>query len=301
MRTLKEYAALTEARLNQLIPARPAAGFAAGEMPSLLAEAMRYSLLAGGKRLRPAMLLAACEMLGGNGEEALDCACAMEMIHTYSLIHDDLPGMDNDELRRGKPTNHVVFGVGQAILAGDGLLNFAYETMLNNASRHPRHALAHIAAISEIARGAGVTGMVAGQCADLYAEGRADGDEKLLDTIHRGKTMAMFMGAMSAGARLADANEEQLRAIRRYAEAFGILFQVSDDVLDVTADAEMFGKSKGKDERDGKLTAVSVYTLAGAQARVEALLGAARAALDCFGAEADFFRELAETVAHRDH
>ena len=301
MKTLKEYAQIVEAHFDELLPALREGAFDRGEMPALLVSAMRYSLLAGGKRLRPAMLLATCEMLGGDVNEALDYACAMEMIHTYSLIHDDLPGMDNDELRRGKPTNHVVFGVGQAILAGDGLLNFAFETMLKNAARYPENAVNHIKAMSEIACGAGVTGMVAGQCADLYAEGRGSMDADLLDYIHRGKTMAMFVGAMGAGARLANASDTQMEAVYKYAEAFGILFQVSDDVLDVTADAALFGKSKGKDERDGKLTAVSLLTLEGAKKRVDELLNDAIHAFDGFGAEADFFRTLAETVAHRDH
>ena len=301
MKTLREYAQMVEQRFETLLPALSSGSFDAGQMPGLLAESMRYSLLAGGKRLRPAMLLAACEMLGGDAAEALDDACAMEMIHTYSLIHDDLPGMDNDDLRRGRPTNHVVYGVGQALLAGDGLLNMAYEVMLANAAAHPARANAHVMAMSEIARGAGVTGMVAGQCADLYAEGKRVQSAELLDYIHRGKTMAMFVGAIRAGARLADANEAALRAVTAYAEAFGVLFQVSDDVLDVTADAAAFGKSKGKDERDGKLTAVSALTLEGAKARVEALLNDAVRALDVFGSEADFFRELAVTVARRDH
>ena len=269
-------------------------------IPSHLAEAMRYSLLAGGKRLRPAMLLAACEMLGGDVDEALDCACALEMIHTYSLIHDDLPGMDNDELRRGKPTNHVVYGVGQAILAGDGLLNLAYEVMLANAARHPAHLDRHMAAISEIARGAGVTGMIAGQVADLYAERKTGFGEDMLTYIHLGKTAAMFRGAMRGGARLAGADEKTMNALSEYADAFGLLFQASDDVLDITASAE-FGKSKGKDERDGKLTAVSVWTLEGAQAHVRSELARAERALDGFGAEADFFRALADEAARRDH
>lgn len=300
MRTRKEYAKMVEERFEALLPSMEKDSFVAGSMPGLLADSMRYSLLAGGKRLRPAMLLAACEMLGGDVDEALDCACALEMIHTYSLIHDDLPGMDNDELRRGKPTNHVVYGVGQAILAGDGLLNLAYEVMLANAARHPAHLDRHLAAISEIARGAGVTGMIAGQVADLYVEGKTGFGEDMLTFIHLGKTAAMFRGSMRGGARLAGADEKTVNALTEYANAFGLLFQASDDVLDITASAE-FGKSKGKDERDGKLTAVSVWTLEGAQAHVRAELSRAERALDGFGAEADFFRALADEAARRDH
>lgn len=301
MRSLKEYAALVEKRLNELIPAAADNTFVPGEIPHLLSESMRYSLLAGGKRLRPAMLMAACEMLGGDVKLALDFACAIEMIHTYSLIHDDLPGMDDDDMRRGRPTNHIVFGVGQAILAGDGLLNMAFEIMLKNAVNAGRDMEKCVSAAGEIACGAGVTGMIAGQCADLYQEGRDDGTEDMLKFIHEGKTMAMFVGAMRAGARLAGADDQSLSAVTEYARAFGLLFQASDDVLDIIADPALFGHSVGKDERDGKLTAVSVLTLEGAQLRVEALLKDAVGALEGFGKEADFFRSLADTVAHRDH
>lgn len=301
MKTLKEYAQIVETRLGEIIPEMDQGAFLKGEMPGLLSESMRYSLLAGGKRLRPAMLMAACEMLGGEIETAVDFACAIEMIHTYSLIHDDLPGMDDDDMRRGRPTNHVVFGVGQAILAGDGLLNMAYEVMLKKALSEKNDIRACVKAAGEIAAGAGVTGMVAGQCADLYQEGRDDGTEEMLAYIHEGKTMAMFVGAMRAGACLADADEEKLSAITDYARAFGLLFQASDDVLDMIADPALFGHSVGKDARDGKLTAVSMLTLEGAKARVEELLKEAVDALSAFGNEADFFRSLAETVAHRDH
>lgn len=301
MKTLKEYAALAEKRFDELIPELPENSFVPGEMPHLLSKSMRYSLLAGGKRLRPAMLLAACDMLGGDLQLAVDFACAIEMIHTYSLIHDDLPGMDDDDMRRGRPTNHVVFGVGQAILAGDGLLNMAFEIMLKKALCAGKRMDLCVMAANEIARGAGVTGMIAGQCADLYQEGRDDGTEDMMKYIHEGKTMAMFVGAMRAGACLAGADEKAIGAITEYARAFGLLFQASDDVLDIIADPALFGHSVGKDERDGKLTAVSVLSLEGAKARVEALLNQAVSALEGFGEEADFFRALADTVAHRDH
>ncbi len=300
MRTLSEYARLVEARLNELIPKIRDGAFETDAMPYLLSKSMRYSLLAGGKRLRPAMLLATCEMLGGNESDALDFACAMEMIHTYSLIHDDLPGMDNDELRRGMPTNHVVFGVGQAILAGDGLLNMAYEIMLKSAI-HANNSENALFAASEIARGAGVTGMIAGQCADLYSEGRNDVGESMLTYIHRGKTMAMFVGAVRAGARLAGAKACALNAVTEYAEAFGLLFQASDDMLDITANQELLGKTTGKDQRDAKLTAVSLYSLEGAKAKVEKYLSDAVQALSVFGEKGRFLTELAETVARRDH
>ena len=168
MKSLKEYAEIVNARLRTVFPELAENSFAEGEMPELLVRSMNYSLLAGGKRLRPSMLLAAVDMLGGDVDFALDFACAVEMIHSYSLIHDDLPGMDDDTMRRGRPTNHVVFGVGQAILAGDGLLNAAFELMLKRALERPELAQRSLRAIYEIATGAGVTGMIAGQVLDLY-------------------------------------------------------------------------------------------------------------------------------------
>ena len=180
MRTLKEYAEIVNARLKEIPAVVPENRYVIGEMPWLLSASMRYSLCAGGKRLRPSMLLAAVELLGGKMEDALDYACAVEMIHTYSLIHDDLPGMDNDSLRRGRPTNHVMFGEGQAILAGDGLLNCAFETMLDAAAGHPDRAGDYLLAMREIARGAGVTGMIAGQVMDLYCENNRISDVSVI-------------------------------------------------------------------------------------------------------------------------
>ena len=299
MRTRKEYAKMVEERFEALLPATEKDSFALGSMPGLLVDSMRYSLLAGGKRLRPAMLLAACEMLGGDVDEALDCACALEMIHTYSLIHDDLPGMDNDELRRGKPTNHVVYGVGQAILAGDGLLNLAYEVMLANAARHPAHLDRHLAAISEIARGAGVTGMIAGQVADLYAEGRTGFGEEMLTYIHLGKTAAMFRGAMRGGARLAGADEKTVNALSEYADAFGLLFQVVDDYLDACGDSAALGKSVGKDASSGKLTYVSLYGIERTLEIRDELAGQARRALEDIP-DGGFLAWELETMARRD-
>ena len=299
MIALSEYADMINKRLSELLCKTD--GFAWGNIPGPLCEAMRYSLLAGGKRLRPAMLLESCRMLGGSIDEAMDYACAIEMIHTYSLIHDDLPGMDNDDLRRGKPTNHVVFGEGQAILAGDGLLNLAFETMLSAAKANMQAAKRHILAAAEIAEGAGVTGMIAGQCADLYAEKQETASLELLNYIQLGKTMAMFKGAVRAGAQLAGASEAALNALTAYAKAFGVLFQISDDVLDYTADAEKFGKSKGKDLRDGKLTEVSATSLEKAQQRVKELAGQAVDALNVFNGKAEFFVHLTKAMAERTY
>ena len=299
MRTLAEYAALVNARL-ETIPAVIGKGrYAIGEMPWLLSESMRYSLCAGGKRLRPSMLLAAVEMLGGDVQSALDFACAVEMIHTYSLIHDDLPGMDDDTLRRGRPTNHVVFGVGQAILAGDGLLNCAFETMLAAALRHPERAHKSLQAIHEIATGAGVTGMIAGQVMDLYCEANRVADTRALEYIQRNKTACMFIYPLRAAARLCGADEDALDALTRYGDAFGRLFQATDDLLDVTGDTADVGKTLGKDAESGKLTCVSAYGLEGTQRLVERLHQEALDALSIFGDRAAFFADLVDSMVGR--
>ena len=299
MRTLGEYAALVNARLEQIPAVVDEGRYEIGEMPWLLSRSMRYSLCAGGKRLRPSMLLAAVEMLGGDVEVALDYACAVEMIHTYSLIHDDLPGMDDDTMRRGRPTNHVVFGEGQAILAGDGLLNCAFETMLDAACAHPETAVDAMRAVREIATGAGVTGMIAGQVMDLYCEKEAIADERALRYIQRGKTACMFVYPLRAAARLAGAGEADLEALTAYGEAFGLLFQATDDLLDVIGTAEDMGKTLGKDAESGKLTCVSAYGVEGTRTLVKRLHGEALSAMERYGGRAAFFRDLVDSMVNR--
>ena len=301
MRTLQEYARIVNDRLAQIPEITPEGSAGIGKLPGLLSASMRYSLSAGGKRLRPCMLLAAVELLGGSVEDALDFACAVEMIHTYSLIHDDLPGMDDDTLRRGRPTNHVVFGQGQAILAGDGLLNYAFETMLDNAARHPDQALRHLLAIREIATGAGVTGMIAGQVIDLFCERSHTGDDRALDYIQYGKTACMFIYPLRAAARLCGAGEAQLLALTEYGRAFGLIFQATDDLLDVVGDAEQVGKTLGKDAESGKLTCVARYGIEGTRARVKALHDQARKALAPFEGRALFFEELVDQMVDRTY
>lgn len=299
MKRLNEYAQIVNARLENLLPRLPEGSHREGEMPELLARSMNYSLLAGGKRLRPSMMLAAMDMLGGDSEAWLDFACAVEMIHSYSLIHDDLPGMDDDTMRRGRPTNHVVFGVGQAILAGDGLLNAAFETMLSCALGHGGRADAGLRAIAEIARGAGVTGMIAGQVMDLYCERAGAADEVSLSYIQRNKTACMFIYPLRAAGWLSGAPERAIDALGAYGEAFGRAFQATDDLLDVLGDAKEMGKTLGKDAAHGKLTMVSLYGVEGTRARVEADVSRALDALKDFGPEADFFRELMRDMAGR--
>ena len=299
MKSLKEYAEIVNARLRTVFPELAENGFAEGEMPELLVRSMNYSLLAGGKRLRPSMLLAAVDMLGGDVDFALDFACAVEMIHSYSLIHDDLPGMDDDTMRRGRPTNHVVFGVGQAILAGDGLLNAAFELMLKRALERPELAQRSLRAIYEIATGAGVTGMIAGQVLDLYCEHNAVMDDHALSFIHRDKTACMFIYPLRAAGALAGAAQEQIDALGRYGEDFGRVFQATDDLLDVLGDAAEMGKTLGKDAEQGKLTVVSLHGVEGARAQVRMLLERAMTELDLFGTEAQFFRDLIASMVDR--
>ena len=299
MKSLKEYAEIVNARLRTIFPELAENSFAEGEMPELLVRSMNYSLLAGGKRLRPSMLLAAVDMLGGDLDFALDFACAVEMIHSYSLIHDDLPGMDDDTMRRGRPTNHVVFGVGQAILAGDGLLNAAFELMLRRALERPELAERSLRAIYEIATGAGVTGMIAGQVLDLYCEHNAVMDAHALSYIHRDKTACMFIYPLRAAGALAGATQEQIDALGRYGEDFGRVFQATDDLLDVLGDAAEMGKTLGKDAEQGKLTVVSLHGVEGARAQVRMLLERAMTELDIFGTEAQFFRDLMASMVDR--
>ena len=299
MKSLKEYAEIVNARLRTVFPELAENSFAEGEMPELLVRSMNYSLLAGGKRLRPSMLLAAVDMLGGDVDFALDFACAVEMIHSYSLIHDDLPGMDDDTMRRGRPTNHVVFGVGQAILAGDGLLNAAFELMLKRALERPELAQRSLRAIYEIATGAGVTGMIAGQVLDLYCEHNAVMDDHALSFIHRDKTACMFIYPLRAAGALAGATQAQIDALGRYGENFGRIFQATDDLLDVLGDAAEMGKTLGKDAEQGKLTVVSLHGVEGARAQVRMLLERAMTELDLFGTEAQFFRDLIASMVDR--
>ena len=299
--TLKDYAAIVEEKLDALLPEAAEKTPAVGETPWLLQNAMRYSLMAGGKRLRPAMLLACADMLGASREEALLPACALEMIHTYSLIHDDLPGMDNDTLRRGRPTNHVVFGEGQAILAGDGLLSLAMQLLIENAMAHPANDAGEVRAMNEIICGAGVRGMVGGQCMDLYCEREGVIAEDMLSYIHMNKTARMLISPLRAAAALAGyaPDSAETAALTAYGVKFGLLFQAVDDILDVVGDEKTLGKSIGKDAAEGKLTYVTLYGLDGARERADALAEEARESLSLFGERAAFFRELLYSMARR--
>lgn len=261
-----------------------------------ISQAMEYSLMAGGKRLRPILLMAAADAVGVSGEKFITVADALEMIHTYSLIHDDLPAMDNDDYRRGKLTNHKVFGEAIAILAGDALLTLAFEVVLRQRDVPPEILLN---VLREISIAAGVAGMVGGQVIDLRSEGTAI-DFATLKLMHSGKTGALFKAAIRSGAILAQADEKILNDLTRYAENFGLAFQITDDILDVTGDAKILGKATGSDAKNLKSTYVSLTSLDEAKHHAQVAVDDALTALNDFGTEADFLRELVTYLTARE-
>ncbi len=254
----------------------------AAEYPEVLYDAMGYSLLAEGKRVRPILLLAACRAAGGDENVAMPFACAMEMIHTYSLIHDDLPAMDNDDLRRGRPTSHKVYGEALAILAGDGLLNMAYETMANACLQYPgTHT---VAAMAEIAGSAGARGMIGGQVADVISEHKKISEDTLL-YIHGNKTAALIKAALKAGALLGLGGADASMVMRMEAAGvrLGMAFQIQDDILDVTSTTETLGKPVGSDDENGKNTYVRLFGLERAKRDYSMLSEAAFSMFDMIG------------------
>ncbi len=270
----------------------------AARKPATIHQAMRYSMFAGGaKRLRPILCLAAAEACGGDGEEALPLACAVECIHTYSLIHDDLPSMDNDDFRRGQPTCHKVFGDGMAVLAGDALLTFAFE-LVGRANGWPRYGTR--ALLQELAVTAGSLRLIAGQVADLESEGKQV-NESQLRYIHECKTAALLTTAIRFGAMSANAPPARLRALTNFGDATGLAFQVIDDILDVTQTSEKLGKSAGKDLTAQKATYPSVLGLDGARLKAKQLTANAHAALRPFGRAGDALRALADYLLQREY
>ncbi len=261
-----------------------------------LARAMEYSLFSGGKRLRPVLLMAAADAVNGTGENFLTTASAVEMIHTYSLIHDDLPAMDDDDYRRGKLTNHKVFGEATAILAGDALLTLAFEVLTRQKNTT---YTAILSVIREISTAAGAGGMVGGQVIDLESEGKTI-DMATLKKMHLGKTGALFKAAIRSGAILANANRIQLAALTNYAENFGLAFQITDDILDVTGDEKNLGKPVGSDAKNHKSTYVTLTSLETAKKIAGDAVEAAVDALKVFGDEADFLREMVRYLVERE-
>ena len=293
------YVSMVEETLEKLLPnSEQICPKDESEMPKLLCESMRYSLLAGGKRVRPVLLLAACEMLGGDLEQAKVPAAALEMIHTYSLIHDDLPGMDDDDYRRGRPTNHKVYGVGHAILAGDGLLNFAYESLLKNAMDYSENLAGHVQAAKAIANRAGVCGMIAGQSLDLSSE-HMEPDTERLQYIHTHKTADLLTAPLMAAAYIAGASEEQLDALCRFGYCLGIAFQIDDDLLDVEGDAAVLGKQTGMDAQRGKMTWPALMGVQASRERSARLWDEAEEAISIFGDRAWFMRSFAQQLRVR--
>ena len=260
-----------------------------------LYESMKYSLTAGGKRVRPVLLLAACDFAGGDIREALPYACAMEYIHTYSMIHDDLPAMDNDDLRRGLPTNHKVYGEALAILAGDGLLTSAFEAMNKDLMLYFDDAekmAKRIRAINAIAKGAGCRGMVAGQVSDIEGESNAYSNE-MLESLHINKTGALIIAAIKAGLYLGNPSKDMLSNLDIYSENLGLAYQIADDILDEIGDPKELGKSIGSDKKQHKNTYTSLNGLDAAFARLKQLTDDALEAIAPYYDNAEFFRDLA--------
>jgi geranylgeranyl diphosphate synthase type II len=267
------------------------------ERPEQLREAMRYSLLAGGKRLRPILCLAACELAGGDSEQALSTAVALEMIHTMSLIHDDLPAMDNDDLRRGRPTNHKVYGDAVAILAGDALLTRSFEMVaLRSPGVAPERLLKVVGELSVVA---GAPGLVGGQVVDLECEGKQV-DLDTLEFIHLHKTGALLSACVICGALIGGAKEDLIAALRIYARGIGLAFQIIDDILDVTASSDVLGKTAGKDLIADKTTYPKLLGLEESRRRAELLVSEAKAALEPWSASAAPLLALADYITSRD-
>lgn len=268
---------------------------------SALYESMKYSLTAGGKRLRSVLLLAACEFAGGKAMDALPYACAIEYIHTYSLIHDDLPAMDNDDMRRGMPTNHKVFGDGIAVLAGDGLLTTAFEIMNRDMFLYFDDLKAlkrRINASYTIAKNAGVRGMVAGQVSDIEAEHKQCSNE-MLEYIHLNKTGALIVAAIRAGLYLGGADDEMMKNMTVYAENMGLSYQIADDILDVKGNEQELGKKTGADAKNEKVTYVSLNGMEASEKKLKELTMNAVKALEDYYDNAEFFRNLVLSLENR--
>lgn len=290
--TLSEYVARQQSRVDEAlqrwVPRE-------STLPESIHKAMRYSLFAGGKRIRPILCIAAAETVSDSPVGIESCACTLELIHTYSLIHDDLPALDNDDLRRGVPTCHKVFGDAIAILAGDALLTLAFQVLAQMDCPAERK----VALIAELATAAGtVGGMIGGQVCDLEGEGRHP-DAALLETIHRAKTGALLRASLRTGAIYAGADDEQLGALSCYGEHVGLAFQIVDDVLDVEQSSEALGKTAGKDAQQHKITFPAVYGLERSREMAEEERLAAHLALQPFDERAERLREIADFIVHR--
>lgn len=275
--------------LDRLLPAEQ-------DSPAIIHEAMRYSVFAGGKRLRPILTIATGEIFGAHEDELLPAACALEMIHTYSLIHDDLPAMDNDTLRRGRPTNHVVYGEAMAILAGDALLTHAFHTLADYPSPDAERK---VRVLSEVAQAAGTAqALISGQVLDIQYEGKPVTGEQL-EEVHRSKTGALFRCAVRIGGIIGGASEAELAALTHYSEKAGLAFQVADDVLDATATSEELGKTAGKDAAVKKATYSALYGIEGATQRAQQLYQEAIYALQSLNRPTEILAAIAHFIIER--
>ncbi|ACB85271.1 polyprenyl synthetase family protein [Natranaerobius thermophilus] len=284
---------LVDQKLQEYLPNK-------SEYPTAIHEAMHYSVFAGGKRLRPLLTLAAGDLFGANKKTILPFACAIELIHTYSLIHDDLPALDNDDLRRGKSTNHVVFGEDIAILAGDALLNYAFELMTSKGVENFTDARTPLWAISEVAKASGTKGMIGGQVVDIKSEKNADIDLETVSYIHKHKTGALFTASIRIGAILSQASQADLEKLTTYAQKLGLAFQVVDDILDIEGDEQKLGKTVGKDDDNEKATYPKIMGLKESHEYASRLHHEALTAISDYGEEANILRELANKIVNRE-
>ncbi|KJS14168.1 MAG: hypothetical protein VR67_01445 [Peptococcaceae bacterium BRH_c8a] len=289
---LAERAKVVNKALDQCLPSVNA-------YPPAIHQAVRYSVFAGGKRLRPILVLAGAEAVGGNTETVMPAACAVELLHTYSLVHDDLPAMDNDDLRRGQPTCHRAFGEAMAILAGDALLTSSFNVLAQlpqSAGVAPERV---VRVISELAQAAGTQGLIGGQVVDLASEGDTV-DEDMLEYIHTRKTGALIRVSVRAGAILSGASEAQLQKLTDYANSLGLAFQIVDDILDVVGDEQIIGKPVGSDQRNQKATYPALFGLDAARQKATEAAETALSSLNSFGSEAQFLRGLVQFVINRN-
>lgn len=270
------------------------------QAPALLRESMQYSLSAGGKRIRPILALAAAESLGGSAEAALPIACALEFIHTFSLIHDDLPAMDNDDLRRGKPTNHKVYGEGKAILSGDGLFSQAFSLLSSSKAASQIDPKILLEIIYDIAEASGPEGMIGGQVYDLEAEGKTL-DWKALEKVHHYKTGRLITVSVTSGAKAALASASELEALKQYGEKIGLAFQIADDILNVEGNEIEMGKKTGSDDKKLKATTPKILGLEASKQMAQALVEKAIALLQTFDLRAEPLRHIARYIVSRNN
>lgn len=288
---LKEKGRIVEEALDRYLPKET-------EMPVTLHKAMRYSMMAGGKRIRPILCIASCEAVGGKVKNVLPVACALEMVHTYSLIHDDLPAMDNDDFRRGRPTSHKVFGEAVAILAGDALLTEAFRIMANLDLRKAVRPNSILDVISDLAKASGSFGMVGGQIVDMESEGM-EIDLPTLEYLHTRKTGALILASIRGGAKIGEGTDEEIVALTKYGECLGLAFQIADDILDIEGSQDEIGKDVGSDLERKKATYPSILGMAASKERASELIHMAIDSLKGFDHKADPLREIAKYVVER--